>query len=106
MRPRLLMVILLLVTGCEALEIRGSNRPPPTLTCYEHLLACLETPISAVPGNYGASVCSDCYNLCLGDPFRTWPWVTGSLKSCRWWDYRDNWVTSPDASPEEESHGY
>jgi hypothetical protein len=95
-----LLVLAMMVTGCEALEIRGSGLPPPMLSCHEHLGRCLESPLSATPGSYGSSVCVDCFDLCQKDPFGTWPWVTGSFKSCRWWDYQ-RWVLAPDAGPED-----
>jgi hypothetical protein len=102
-----LLLLAMLFTACEGLEIRGGGRPPPTLTCYEHLLKCLDTPLGSINGTYGQSICVDCFDLCKGDPFQNWPPFTGSLQSCRWWDYL-GWiaspVTAPDAALEEGSH--
>lgn len=100
MKLALVLVVVTALTGCEGLEIRGSNRPPPTLTCIQHLGECLDTPLGSTEGSWGQSVCVDCYDLCRRDPFGTWPYFTGSFQSCRWWEYRP-WITSADAAPED-----
>jgi hypothetical protein len=88
----------LLVTGCEALEVRGGGLPPPGLTCTQHLVQCLDTPLSSVPGsNFGQSVCVDCFDICRGNFFQEWPLVNNDFRSCRWWDYTGTWSVPGDA---------
>lgn len=60
--------MLAMLIGCEGLEMRGPRRPPPTLTCIEHLGECLNTPLGSIQGSYGQSVCVDCYDLAARIP--------------------------------------
>jgi hypothetical protein len=98
---RLAAVLLAMLTGCEGFEMRGGSRPPPMLTCLQHLGECLDTPLGAIQGTYGQSVCVDCFDICQKDFFKTWPYFTGSFQSCRWWEL--GWILPPDAAPPEDA---
>jgi hypothetical protein len=96
--PLPLVLVALLVPGCEALEMRGGGLPPPNRSCFQHMSNCLDTPLSSVPGsNFGQSVCVDCYDICRGSFFQEWPLFNNNFQSCRWWDYTGTWSAPSDA---------